>query len=114
MRSMISDLLANFSHLEVHYDYTLLGGTSPVSDLAARTAADGMSALALTDTNALYGVVAFAKACRAAEVQPIIGMAAAATRPAVRRSCPPDRMVRPASSTAWICPNEVEREVQTR
>ncbi len=67
MRSMISDLLANFSHLEVHSHYMLLGGASPVTDLAARAAADGMSALALTDTNALYGVVAFAKACRAAE-----------------------------------------------
>jgi hypothetical protein len=58
-----------------------------VTDLAARTAADGMSALALADTNALYGMVAFAKACRAAEVRPIIGMAAAATRPAVQCSC---------------------------
>jgi DNA polymerase-3 subunit alpha len=77
---MISNLPANFTHLEVHSHCTLLGGTSPVADLAVRAAADGMSALALTDTNALYGVVAFAKACRAADVQPIVGMAVTAAR----------------------------------
>jgi DNA polymerase-3 subunit alpha len=77
---MISGLPAGFTHLEVHSHHTLLGGTSPVADLAARAAAEGMSYLALTDTNALYGVVAFAKACRAAGVQPIVGMAVTAAR----------------------------------
>jgi DNA polymerase-3 subunit alpha len=77
---MISDLSAHFTHLEVHPHYTLLGGTSSAADLAAHAATDGMSALALTDTNALYGVVAFAKACRAAGVQPIVGMAVTVTR----------------------------------
>jgi DNA-directed DNA polymerase III PolC len=77
---MIANLPADFTHLEVHSHYTLLGGTSSVTDLAARAAADGMSHLALTDTNALYGVVAFAKACRAAGVQPIAGMAVTAAR----------------------------------
>ncbi len=40
-----------------------------MTDLAARAAAEGMIALALTDTNALYGAVAFVKACQAAGVQ---------------------------------------------
>ena len=43
-------------------------------ELAARAREDGMTHLALTDTNALYGAVAFARACRAAELQPVIGM----------------------------------------
>ena len=34
-----------------------------------------MAALALTDDHALYGAVAFSRACRAAGVQPIVGMA---------------------------------------
>jgi DNA polymerase III subunit alpha len=63
-----------FTHLEVHSHFTLLGGTASVTELATHAAADGMSHLALTDTNALYGAVAFARACREAGVQPVIGI----------------------------------------
>jgi DNA polymerase-3 subunit alpha len=63
-----------FVHLEVHSHFTLLGATPNVEELAARAAADGMSHLALTDTNALYGELAFTRACREAGVQPITGM----------------------------------------
>lgn len=65
---------AVFTHLRVHSHYSLLEGIAAPRDLAARAAADGLQALALTDSNALYGAVAFAKACRAAGLQPIIGM----------------------------------------
>ena len=65
---------ANFTQLETHSHYTLLRSTIPVADLVGRAAAEGMIHLALTDTNVLYGVLAFDKACRAAELQAIIGM----------------------------------------
>jgi DNA polymerase III subunit alpha len=61
-------------HLEVHSHLSLLGATASVSELVARAAADGMAALALTDTNVLVGAVAFDRACRRAGIQPIIGM----------------------------------------
>ena len=64
----------SFTHLEVHSHYTLLGGTASPAELAARAASDGLSHLALTDTNALYGAVAFDQACREAGIQPILGM----------------------------------------
>jgi DNA polymerase-3 subunit alpha len=73
--------MAPFAHLHVHSCYTLLGGTASVEDLARRAAADGLSHLALTDTNGLYGVVAFAKACRRVGVQPIVGMMATVALP---------------------------------
>ena len=63
-----------FTHLEVHSHYTLLGATASAPELVARGQADGLTRLALTDTNALYGAVAFDRACRAAGIQPIIGM----------------------------------------
>ncbi len=63
-----------FTHLEVHSHYTLLGATASVLELVARGQADGLTHLALTDTNALYGAVAFDRACRAAGIRPIIGM----------------------------------------
>ncbi|HAJ34404.1 MAG TPA: hypothetical protein DCL15_01745 [Chloroflexi bacterium] len=70
---------ANFVHLNVHSWYSLLSATAPVEALAARAAQDGMTHLALTDTNVLYGAVAFQRACLAAGVQPIIGMTASVT-----------------------------------
>lgn len=40
----------------------------------AQAVADGLPALALTDTNVLYGAVAFDRACRKAQIQPLLGM----------------------------------------
>ncbi|MBN2389495.1 MAG: DNA polymerase III subunit alpha, partial [Anaerolineae bacterium] len=76
------------THLHVHSQYTLLGGTASVADLAARAAADGLSHLTLTDTNALYGAVAFTRACGAAGIQPILGMTVSVAWPADLQ--PPD------------------------
>ena len=66
--------MTTFTHLEVHSHFTLLGATPSINDLVNRAAAENMSHLALTDTNTLYGAVAFDKACQAAEIQPITGM----------------------------------------
>ncbi len=71
----MSTLDNRITHLEVHSHYSLLGGTMPVQELVERAAADNLSALALTDNNALYGIVSFAKACQSAGIKPITGMA---------------------------------------
>lgn len=72
---------AHVVHLNVHSWYSLLGATASVEALAARAAQDGMTHLALTDTNVLYGAVAFQRACLAVGVQPVIGMTATVTAP---------------------------------
>jgi len=61
-------------HLHVRSTYTLLGATASVRTLAQRAAADGLSHLALTDHNVLYGAVALQKACRQVDLEPILGM----------------------------------------
>ncbi|MCB0256876.1 MAG: PHP domain-containing protein, partial [Anaerolineae bacterium] len=66
-----------FTHLHVHSHFTLLGATPSPAELAQQARADGLTSLALTDSNALYGAVAFDRACRAAGVRPILGMAVA-------------------------------------
>ena len=78
-----------FTHLEVHSHFTLLGATPSPADLARRAAADGLAHLALTDTDVVHGVVAFARACKAAGLQPVIGMAATVAD-AARADAPPD------------------------
>ncbi|MCP4429020.1 MAG: DNA polymerase III subunit alpha [Chloroflexi bacterium] len=65
---------ATFTHLRVHSRASLLRSAASVDDLVQRAAADGMKALALSDTQALYNVVRFDRACHEAGLQPIIGM----------------------------------------
>ncbi|MBK8900976.1 MAG: DNA polymerase III subunit alpha [Anaerolineaceae bacterium] len=70
-----------FTHLRVHSHYTLLGATATVSQLVDRAQAENAPALALTDSHALYGAVAFQRACLEAGIQPIIGMVVNVTLP---------------------------------
>jgi DNA-directed DNA polymerase III PolC len=87
------------AHLHVHSHYSLLSATPSVTALAARAAAEGHARLPLTDTNALYGLVAFARACHTHNVLPIAGMALTVAAPdaaAVARagdSAPVDHVV---------------------
>ena len=65
--------MAAFVHLHVHSHWSLLAGAWAPSEIARRAAALGMPAVALTDTDGLYGAVPFAKACAGAGVRAIVG-----------------------------------------
>jgi DNA polymerase-3 subunit alpha len=66
--------MSDFVHLHVHSEYSLLDGLSSCKELAERAVELGMPALALTDHGAMYGTIQFYKACKAANIKPIIGM----------------------------------------
>jgi DNA polymerase III subunit alpha len=68
--------VAEFTHLHVHSEYSLLDGQSQLRKLIAATQAGGMNALALTDHGAMYGSLEFYKACKASGVKPILGVEA--------------------------------------
>ncbi len=59
--------------LHTHSWYSLLEGTAAPAALLARAAACGYTALALTDTNNLYGAAAFADAAHGRGVRPLLG-----------------------------------------
>ena len=59
--------------LHVHSHFSLLEGVDAPDALLARAAICGYSALALTDSNNLYGAVAFTEASRHHGVRPILG-----------------------------------------
>ncbi len=63
-----------FVHLRVHSAYSLLEGALTIAKLAALARADGTPALALTDSNNLFGALEFSEAMAEAGVQPIIGL----------------------------------------
>ena len=63
-----------FVHLHVHGEYSLREGALRMADAVAAAAEWGMPALALTDTDALYGAIPFYRAALAAGVRPILGV----------------------------------------
>lgn len=67
---------ADFAHLHVHSEYSLLDGFSRTKKLVQQTKALGMSHLAITDHGAMYGAIEFYKACKAGGINPVIGIEA--------------------------------------
>ncbi|MXY93111.1 MAG: DNA polymerase III subunit alpha [Caldilineaceae bacterium SB0670_bin_27] len=66
----------DFVHLHTHSEYSLLDGLGRIDDLVSEAARLGHKALALTDHGAMHGVIEFYRACRNAEIKPIIGVEA--------------------------------------
>ena len=62
-----------FAHLHVASSYSLRYGTATPAALAARAAGLGMSALALTDRDGLYGAFKHVQACADAGIKPLLG-----------------------------------------
>jgi DNA polymerase III subunit alpha len=65
--------LPPFVHLHVRSHFSLLAAPAEVSSLVAAAAADGQTALALTDNGNLFGAVEHFKACKAKSIKPILG-----------------------------------------
>jgi error-prone DNA polymerase len=63
-----------FAELHCHSNFSFLDGASSVDDLAERAVELGLSAVALTDHQGLYGAVRFATAAGEAGLRPIVGM----------------------------------------
>jgi DNA-directed DNA polymerase III PolC len=69
-----------FVHLHVHTEYSLLDGLSKIDKLVARAKELNMPALAITDHGTMFGVINFFRACKAADIKPIIGLEAYVAR----------------------------------
>ena len=61
------------THLHVHSWYSLLEGTSGPESLLRRATISGYRSLALTDTNNLYGAVAFTELAYRHGIRPLLG-----------------------------------------
>ena len=62
-----------FVHLRVHSAYSLLEGALKIPKLVELATADAAPALALTDSNNMFGALEFSEAMSGAGIQPIIG-----------------------------------------
>jgi DNA polymerase-3 subunit alpha len=71
---------ADFVHLRVHSAYSLSEGAIRIKDLVALCRDMRMPAVAVTDTNNLFGALEFSPAAKDAGVQPIVGCQLALAR----------------------------------
>lgn len=64
----------SFVHLRVHTPYSLLEGALKIPHVTELCQKRGMSAVAITDTNNLFGALEFSMACAKNKIQPLIGI----------------------------------------
>src|SRR3978361_800137 len=62
-----------FVHLHAHSSYSLLEGALTIGKLATLAKADRQPALALTDTDNMFGALEFSSKMADSGIQPIIG-----------------------------------------
>lgn len=60
-------------HLHVHSNHSLLASTISPEEVALQAKKHGQSAVALTDTNSIAGVIPFINACQKLGITPIVG-----------------------------------------
>jgi DNA polymerase-3 subunit alpha len=63
----------SFTHLHVHSDFSLLNGLAKIDDLLDAAEKEGMTSLAITDKNAIYGLVDFQVKAKERGIKPIFG-----------------------------------------
>lgn len=65
--------MADFVHLHVHSEYSLLDGACRIKELVKRVKELDQSAVAVTDHGNMYAAVEFYNECKANKIKPIIG-----------------------------------------
>ncbi len=65
--------MANFAHLHVHTEYSLLDGACRIDKLLSRAKELGQTAMAITDHGVMYGAVKFFEQAKKMGIKPIIG-----------------------------------------
>ena len=65
--------MADFVHLHLHTEYSLLDGACKVDDLVDHCVKNGVKALAITDHGNMYATLYFAELCKKNNIQAIIG-----------------------------------------
>ena len=66
-------MAAEFTHLHLHTDYSLLDGACDVDKLAKHLEKIGQKAAAITDHGNIYGAVHFFDAMKKRDLKPILG-----------------------------------------
>ncbi|MEM9292336.1 MAG: DNA polymerase III subunit alpha [Acidobacteriota bacterium] len=71
--------MAQFVHLHLHTQFSLLDGANRVDDVMDMAKSEGMPAVALTDHGNMFGAIEFYNSAKKRGIKPIIGMEAYTT-----------------------------------
>ena len=63
----------SFTHLHVHTQFSLLDGSSKITEIVRRAKELNMDSLAITDHGVMYGVIDFYRAAKEVGIKPILG-----------------------------------------
>ncbi|TNF60814.1 MAG: PHP domain-containing protein [Deltaproteobacteria bacterium] len=66
-------MAAEFVHLHVHSEFSMLDGAIRIPQLVEHVAKMGMPAVALTDNGNMFGAVQLVRTCAGTDVKPILG-----------------------------------------
>jgi DNA polymerase III subunit alpha len=66
-------MAAEFAHLHVHTQYSMLDGAVKVKDLVKKVSARGMKTVAVTDHGNMFGAISFYKAAKEQSIQAVLG-----------------------------------------
>ena len=66
-------MVNQFVHLKTKSHYSILESSIKIEDLIAKAVEDNMPAIALTDTNNLFGAMEFTKKALEKKIKPILG-----------------------------------------
>ncbi|MBW1907088.1 MAG: PHP domain-containing protein, partial [Deltaproteobacteria bacterium] len=66
-------MAAEFVHLHVHSEFSMLDGAIRIPQLVENVGKMGMPAVALTDNGNMFGAVQLVRACQGTDVKPILG-----------------------------------------
>ncbi|MFM8846422.1 MAG: PHP domain-containing protein, partial [Gammaproteobacteria bacterium] len=97
--------MTDFVHLRLHTEYSLVDSVVRIPELITQVAAEGMSAVAVTDQSNLFALVKFYKAALEKGVKPIVGVDLLIAEPGERVA--PTRI-------ALLCQNEAGYRNLTR
>jgi DNA polymerase-3 subunit alpha len=64
--------MADFVHLHLHTQYSLLDGAIKIKDLASKAKEFGYSAVAITDHGNLFGILDFYKSMKEQGIKPLL------------------------------------------
>lgn len=71
--------------LHNHSHYSILDGRSRIEEIVSRVKECGQHAVALTDHGVMHGAIEFYRACRAADIKPIVGLEAYMAQASMKR-----------------------------
>lgn len=74
MVETVSQSTVPFVHLRVHSAYSLSQGALRLNEIVSFCEAQRMQAIAVTDTNNMFGALEFSLACEKARIKPIVGL----------------------------------------